>query len=71
MSLFARIFDERFRYHRLRSTSLAGIAGAWVAGGVFLWHYYVDHIWRWELVAILLTMLAVKWALMAWSLTHE
>jgi hypothetical protein len=71
MTLMARLFDERFMHHRLRSTSLAGIAGAAVAGGCFLWHYYVDHVWVWELLAVMLTMLAVKWALMAWWLTRE
>jgi hypothetical protein len=71
MTFLARVFDERFLHHRLRSTSLGGIAGACVAGGCFLWDYYVDHTWRWDLLAVLLTMAAVKWALMAWSLTHE
>jgi hypothetical protein len=71
MGFFARVFDERFMYHRLRSTSIAGIAGACVAGGFFLWHYYVDHAWSWELLSVMLTMVAVKWVVMAWSLTRE
>ena len=71
MTFFARVFDERFLHHRLRSTSLAGIAGACVAGGCFLWSYYVDHVLRRDLFAVILTMVAVKWALMAWSLTRE
>ena len=59
-------FDERFFTHRLRSTSIASIAGGVTAGGLFLYHHWVDHVWNWELFAIILIMAAVKQGLMAW-----
>ena len=71
VTLLARVFDERFLRHRLRSTSIAGIAGGCLAGALFLWHYYVENVLHWELVAILATMVVVKWAVMAWSLARE
>jgi len=71
MSLLRRLGDERFLTHRLRSTSAGGVAGGTVAALLFAWHYYVDHIWRWELLAIALTVAVVKWAFMAWYLIKE
>jgi len=71
VTILARVFDERFLRHRLRSTSIAGIAGGALAGALFLWHYYTEHVLRWELAAILATMVVVKWAVMAWSLMRE
>ncbi len=52
--------------HRLRSTSLAGVAGGVVAAGLFAWRYYVDHVWSWDLFAVFITVAAVKLAAMAW-----
>ena len=58
------IIDERFLEHRLRSTSIAGIAGGVLAAGLFAYHCYVDHVWKWELLAIAATMAVVKQGLM-------
>ena len=58
--------DERFLQHRLRSTSLAGIVGAVVALGLFLYHQQVDGVWRWDLLAVGVTMAVVKAAAMIW-----
>lgn len=58
--------DERFLTHRLRSTSIAGTAGGVVAMGLFLYHVWRDHVWDMELLAVGITMAAVKLALMAW-----
>jgi hypothetical protein len=58
--------DERFLNHRLRSTSIAGLCGATVAGGLFLYHDLVDHVMRWDLFAVVATMAAVKVGLMLW-----
>lgn len=66
LPILGRLIDERFLTHRLRSTSVAGIAGGVLAIGLWSWHYYVDHIWNWELFSIALTIVGVKLALMTW-----
>ncbi len=58
--------DERFLTHRLRSTSLAGVAGALVAVGLWSYRYYIDHVWSWDLFAVAMTIAGVKVAAMIW-----
>ncbi|MDQ6894298.1 MAG: hypothetical protein M3167_16675 [Acidobacteriota bacterium] len=58
--------DERFLTHRLRSTSIAGVAGVLVAMGLFVYRYYANHVWSWDLFAVGATMAAVKVAMMVW-----
>jgi hypothetical protein len=60
------MIDERFLMHRLRSTSVGGIAGGTLAMGLFAYHYYHDHVWSWELLSIGLTIAGVKWGVMLW-----
>jgi hypothetical protein len=66
MSIPQGMLDERFLMHRLRATSLSGIAGGSVAMALFAWHWWRQHIWSWELLSIGITMAVVKQALMAW-----
>ena len=63
--------DERFFIHRQRSMSWAGIVGAWVGAGLLVYHYVVNGIVSWDLVAVLATMGAVKLAVMAWYFSTE
>jgi len=58
----AALVDERFLTHRLRATSLAGIAGGVAAVLQFAWGWYVHHVWRWDMLAVALTIIAVKYA---------
>ena len=58
--------DERFLTHRRRSTSIAGITSSVLALLLFLYRLYVDHVWRWDLLAIGVVFVVVKLALMAW-----
>jgi hypothetical protein len=58
--------DERFLDHRRRSTSLGGIAAAVLAIALFEYHLIRQHVFRWELFAIGLTMVVVKLSAMAW-----
>jgi len=58
--------DERFLTHRLRSTSSAGIATAMLALVLFGWRFYVDHVWSWDLFAVVVTFLVLKLGLMAY-----
>lgn len=69
MALLGRVFDERFLMHRLRSTSIGGITACTLALLLFAYHFYFQHVWNWELLAIGVTMAVVKWALMTWYLT--
>lgn len=63
---FGQFVDERFLEHRRRSSSVAGIAGALVAGGVFEYRIFAKGIISWDLLAVVTTMAAVKVALMIW-----
>lgn len=64
--IIGRFIDERFLEHRRRSTSIAGIAGALLAIGLFAYHYFAQGIVNWELLAIATTVAAVKVILMIW-----
>jgi predicted membrane protein len=66
MTLLARVVDERFLMHRLRSTSAAGIIGGVVAICLFAYRFYFNHRWSWDLMAVSLTIVGVKLAFMAW-----
>jgi len=63
--------DERFFRHRQRSTSFAGLAGAWVAMAIVAWRYFTQGVVSWDLLAVVATMGAVKLALMAWYFKTE
>lgn len=58
--------DERFLMHRLRSTSTAGVAGGALAALLWFYRYAHDHRWSWDLLAVALTIVAVKWGMMLW-----
>ncbi|HEX7595138.1 MAG TPA: hypothetical protein VF387_02220 [Gemmatimonadaceae bacterium] len=64
--ILGSVIDERFLTHRQRSTSIASMTGAAVAGGLFWYRYALDGVWRWDLLAVLITMVVVKWGMMAW-----
>jgi hypothetical protein len=63
--------DERFFRHRQRSTSMAAIAGAWVAAGLLFYRYFAQGILSWDLFAVLVTLAVVKMALMVWYFLTE
>ena len=58
--------DERFLMHRLRSTSIAGMAGTLLTGGFFFYYLFGSHVIRWDFFAIIATTAAVKLAVLAW-----
>lgn len=64
--LIGAVVDERFLQHRLRSTSLAGIVGGLLAICLFAYHFYVDHIWSWDLFAVAMTIVVVKLTVLTW-----
>jgi hypothetical protein len=66
MSLLSRVADERFLDHRRRATSLAGVIGGVLAICLFAYRFYINHVWSWDLLAVGLTFVGVKLAVMAW-----
>jgi hypothetical protein len=60
------LVDERFLEHRRRSTSLAGVIAGLVAAGLFAYRYYVQHVWSWDLCAVVITLVVIKIGLMIW-----
>jgi len=69
--ILGRAIDERFLSHRRRSTSAAGVIGGFVAAGLFAWRYYVNHLWSWDLFAIVATIVVVKLAVLTWYLLTD
>jgi hypothetical protein len=66
MNFLGKLFDDRFREHRKRSTSAAGVVAAQVAGVLFVYRYFIEHRWSGELFAVALTFVAIKIGLLAW-----
>jgi hypothetical protein len=64
--ILGKYVDERFLEYRRRSSSLAGIAGALVAVGLFEYRYFHDHFISWDLLAVAFAMVVVKMAMMVW-----
>jgi hypothetical protein len=58
--------DERFFMHRLRSTSIGGLAAVSLAGGLFLFNLLSRHVIRWDLFAIVATAAIVKLSVLTW-----
>ncbi len=61
-----RAVDERFLNHRLRSSSLAGIAGGLLAIVLFEYHLLFRHVWNWDLLIVALTIAGVKMTAFVW-----
>ena len=57
--------DERFLMHRLRSTSIGGLAATLLAAGFFFYNLY-HHVIRWDLFAIVATAALVKMGVLIW-----
>lgn len=64
--LLGKFVDERFLEHRRRSTGVAGLAGALLAVALFEYRLFHDHTIRWDLLSVVVLMVAVKMSLMLW-----
>ena len=64
--ILRKFVDERFLEHRRRSSSLAGFSTLIVAGGIFEYRIFVDHVISWDLFAVILTFAVVKMSMFAW-----
>jgi hypothetical protein len=58
------MFDERYLIHRLKSTSTAGVVGAVLMGIWIIYQYFQKAVFHWDLMSILLIMVAVKLSLL-------
>ncbi len=56
--------DERFIIHRLRATRLATIIGTILMGISIIYYFYADHIYRMDLIVIMVIMAITKWTAM-------
>ena len=63
---FSRFADERFLTHRQRSTSIAGIATAAGALVVFEYRLLFRHIWSFDLLAVGLGFVVIKYSVFLW-----
>jgi hypothetical protein len=63
--------DERFFMHRLRSTSIGGLAAIGVAAMFFFYTLLHTHMVRWDLFAIVATGALVKMSVLIWYRTHD
>lgn len=68
---FSRLLDERFFEHRRKSTSTAGIAAAFLSYVLFGYRFFYANVWDWALLAVPLTFVAVKLALMTWYYLND
>jgi len=67
VTVSSKVLDERFWAFRQRSTSIAGIISAVLAIVLFEYRLIVNHVYRWDLLAIGVTFVVVKLAIMGWS----
>jgi hypothetical protein len=64
--ILGKFVDERFLEHRRRSSSIAGIATTLLALGLFEYRFFHDHLWSWDLFAIILAFIVLKMSLFTW-----
>jgi hypothetical protein len=64
--ILGKFVDERFLDHRLRSTSMAAIAGCLAAVGIFEYRLIFQHIVSWDLLSVVSAMAAIKVGMMLW-----
>lgn len=69
--ILGRLIDERFLTHRLRSTSVAGVIGGSTAMILFAYRYYIDHFVSWDLLAVGVTIVVVKLAVLTYYLVTD
>jgi hypothetical protein len=66
VSILRRFVDERYLEHRRRSTSVAGFTASFAAIALFEYRYFNNHIWNWDLLAVALIFVVVKFLTRLW-----
>lgn len=69
--ILGKLVDERFLSHRRRAQRAGGLMGFLVADLLFGYRYFVNHLWSWDLLAVILTTAVVNLFLIAWYLFTE
>ena len=59
-----KVVEEQFLMTGVRATSVAGVAASTVATLLWFYRFTFDHRFSWDLLAVPLTMIAVKWSLL-------
>jgi hypothetical protein len=69
--ILGKLVDERFLSHRMRAQRVAGLTGFLVADGIFGYRLFVNHIFSWDLLVVVLSVAAVYLVLIVWYLFTE
>ena len=69
--ILGKLVDERFMSHRRRAQRAAGLTGFIVADVLFGYRYFVNHVWSWDLLAVVLTVAGVYLVLISYYLFTE
>lgn len=69
--ILGKLVDERFMNHRRRAQRAGGLIGFVLADLLFGYRYFVNHIFSWDLLAVVLTIALVYIVLIAWYLVTE
>jgi uncharacterized membrane protein YhhN len=69
--ILGKLVDERFLSHRRRAQRAGGLVAFIVADLLFAYRFFVNHIWSWDLLAVVLTTAVVYIVLIAWYLFTE
>jgi uncharacterized membrane protein YhhN len=69
--ILGKLVDERFMSHRRRALRMAGVTGFLVADLLFGYRYFANHIFSWDLLAVVLTVAVIYIALIVWYLITE
>ncbi len=69
--ILGKLVDERFMSHRRRAQRAGGLIGFIVADVLFGYRYFVNHIWSWDLLAVVLAVAVVYIVLIVWYLVTE
>jgi hypothetical protein len=69
--ILGQFVDERFLEHRRRASSIAGFATVFVAVALWEYRFLVDHVWNWDLLAVIATFAVVKTFMFFWYRTHD
>lgn len=69
--ILGKLIDERFLNHRLRAQRVAGLTGFLLADALLIYRHALNHAWNLDLFAIVVTVAAVYFVMIAYYLFTE